>query len=191
LLQSGLNQFTWQSGYLVRPRDAIPPNFEIGQTGVKSPLDIAVQSTPEFGSIKIAGREVSPLKRGYNLAVVDPKTGAVLDVRNFDTGGTSILESRALTDFISKLPDGVIVAGAVQEEAAATLGDRAAASIKSLGLVTDLRGTTGRTHAFIAVKGQNGGLETTGDGTSLVNVGHNTDDRTLGVAFDWMRLQEN
>jgi interleukin-like EMT inducer protein len=187
-LQNGLNELTWQFGYLVRPSEAVLPNYEIGATGIKSPVDIAVQSTPEFGSIKIAGREVSPLKRGYNLAVIDPRTGALLDVRNFDTGGTSIVESRALTDFVSKLSDGVIVAGAVQEEAATTLGERAAAAIKSLGLVTDLRGTSGRTHAFIAVKGRDGGMEAAGEGTSLVSVGHSTDDRFLGVAFDWIRV---
>ncbi len=188
VLQRGSNQLTWRFEYLVRPSEAVPPNFEIGATQVKSPVDIAVQSTPEFGSIKIAGREVSPLKRGYNLAVIDPRTGALLDARNFDTGGTSITESRALTDFISKLPDGVIVAGAVQEDAAAILGDRAAAAIKSLGLETDLRGTSGRTHAFIAVKGRKGGLESTGDGPSLVSVGHSTDNRLLAVAIDWIRV---
>jgi hypothetical protein len=188
MLHQGLNELTWQFGYLVRPSEAVTPNFEIGATQVKSPVDIAVQSTSEFGSIKIARREVSPLKRGYNLAVIDPANGALLDVRNFDTGGTSIAESRALTDFISRLPDGVIIAGAVQEEAGTILGDRAAAAIKSLGLQTDLRGTSGRTHAFIAVKGREGGLEASGEEASLVSVGHSIDDRLLGVAVDsmWM-----
>lgn len=187
-LRSGLNELTWQFGYLVRPRDAVPPIYGIGQTGVTSPVDIAVQSNAEFGSIKVAGREVSPLKRGYNLAVIDPGSGAVIDVRNFDTGGSSILESRALTDFLAKLPAGAIVAGAVQQEAATSLGDRAAEALKGLGLRTDLRGTSGITHAFIAVKGRSGGLESTGEGSSLVSVGHSTDDRLLGVAFDWLRV---
>ena len=187
-LRVGLNELTWQFGYLVRPSDAVPPNFEIGETGIKSPVDIAIESTAAFASIKIAGREVSPLKRGYNLAVVDPKTGAVLDVKNFDTGGTSIVESRALTDFISKLADGVIVVGAVQGEAGTTLGDRAAAALKSLGVKTDLRGTSGRSHAFITVKGRSGGLESTGEGPSLLSVGHSTDNRQLGVAFDWIQV---
>jgi Interleukin-like EMT inducer len=188
LLHAGLNELTWQFGYLVRPSEAIPPDYAIGKTGVASPVDIAVESTSQFASIKIAGREVSPLQRGYNLAVIDPKTGAVLDVKNFDTGGKSIVESRSLTDFISKLPQGVIVAGAVQEDASAMLGERAAAAIQSLGLTTDLRGKPGQTHAFIAVKGQTGGLEATGGGTSLVSVGHNIDNRWLGVAFDWIRV---
>lgn len=188
LLRNGLNELTWRYGYLVTPREAVAPHYLIGQTGISSPVDIAVQSTSEFGSIKIAGREVSPLKRGYNLAVVDPRTGAVIEVKSFDTGGTSILESRALTDFVSKLPEGVIVAGAVQQEAATTLGDRAAVAIKGLGLATDLRGTEGRTHAFIAVKGHPGGLESTAEGPSFVSVGHSTDERLLGVAFDWIRF---
>jgi Interleukin-like EMT inducer len=188
MLHPGLNELTWQFGYLVRPSEALPPKYDIGTTGSKSPVDIVAESTPQFGSIKIAGREVSPLKRGYNLVVVDPRSGAVLESKNFDTGGTSISESRALTDFIGKLADGDIIVGAVQGEAGTTIGDRAAAAIKSLGLTTDLRGTTGRTHAFVAVKGLQGALEATGNGTSLVSVGHSTDDRSLGVAFDWIRV---
>ncbi len=188
-LHSGLNDLTWQFGYLVRPSKAIPPQFEIGKTGVTSPADIAVQSTSEFGSIKVAGHEVSPLKRGYNLAVVDPKTGAVLDAKNFDTGGESIQESRDLTAFIKQVPAGMIVAGAVQEEAAPMLREGSAGAIKSLGLDTDLRGTEGHTHAFIAVKGKSGSLEATGAGPSTVSVGHNIDNRLLGVAFDWIQVE--
>lgn len=190
LIQEGVNELTWHFGYLARPSEVNPPEYQIGSTAINSPVDIAVESTPEFGSIKIGGREVSPLKRGYNVAVIDQKSAAILDVKSFDTGGTNIVESRALTDFINGLSNGVIVVGAVQGEAATTLGDRAAGAIKSLGLSTDLRGTSGHTLAFIAVKGRSGGLESTGTGTSLVNVGHSTDDRSLGVAFDWIRVED-
>lgn len=190
-LHNGLNEITWQFGYLVRPSDAVPPDYAIGTTGLKSPVDMSVQSTSGFGSIKITGREVSPLKRGYNLVTVDPASGAVLEARNFDTGGTSILESRSLTDFISKLPDGLILVGAAQENAGTTLGDRAAAALKSLGLSTDLRLTPGSTHAFVVVKGKGGGLEASGRGSSILSIGHSVDDRLLGVAFDWVKLAAN
>ncbi len=188
-LTSGVNKLEWEFGYLVRPSEAIPPNFAIGSTGVNSPIDIAVQSTPEFASIKIAGREVSLLKRGYNLAAIDPRTGALLAAKSFDTGGSGNVESRAMADFISKLPVGTIVAGAVQEDAAAALTVRGINALQSLGLKTDLRGKAGQTHAFIAVKGKEGALEVAGEGPSAVNVGHSTDDRLLGVAFDWLEVQ--
>jgi hypothetical protein len=189
-IHTGLNEFILQPKYVSRPRDVVPPHFEVGSTGISSPIDLLVQSTPEFGSIKINGKEVSMLKRGYNLAVIDPKSGS-FQVRNFDTGG-SIVESRSLTDFISKLPNGAIVAGSSQEEAGTNLGDRAVAALKSLGLVTDLRTNPDSTHAFVGVKGSPPGsaAEKSGRDDSIVSVGHAADDRTLAFAVDWIRIEE-
>ncbi|MDL1896653.1 hypothetical protein FBQ82_10285 [Anaerolineae bacterium CFX7] len=188
-VKSGLNQVDLDFNYVARPRDVLPAHFEIGGTGVTSPVDIVATSTAEFGSLKINDKEVSPLKRGYNLAVIDPQSGNVLEVKNFDTGGKSILESRALREFINQIPDGMIVAGAVQEDATAMLGEAAAAAIQALGLQTNLRGHDGYTHAFIAVKGKPNGLEQTGEGASAVSVGHALDNRPLSAALDWFRVE--
>lgn len=189
VVQKELNQFAFDFDYVVRPRDVLPANFQIGETGVKSPVDIAVTSTSEFGSIKVNDKEVSPLRRGYNLALIDPKTGSVVETKNFDTGGRTILESRALRDYLDKIAAGTIVAGAVQEDAAANLGEAAATSLQALGLETNVRGHQGMTHAFIAVKGKEGGLEQAGDGASAVSVGRNLDTRPLSVAVDWVRIE--
>lgn len=188
-IMPGLNEIVLNFGHLVRPRDVLPAHFEIGATGVTSPADIAVASTPEFASIKVNDREVSPLKRGYNLAVIDPKSGAVLKTANFDTGGRTILESRALREFLDALPAGRIVAGAIQEDASAMLGEAAASSIRALGLETNVRGQEGMTHAFIAVKGKPGGLEQAGEGASAVSVGRSLDNRLLSLAVEWVRVQ--
>ncbi len=67
------------------------------------------------------------------------------------------------------------------------LRDGSAGALVSLGL-TDLRGTQGRTQAFIVVVGKPGGLEATGQGPSLLSVGHNTDTRPLGAALDWVHI---
>lgn len=187
--QYGLNELVFDFGYVARPRDVLPADFEIGATGVTSPVDIAVTSTPEFGSIKVNDKEVSPLQRGYNLAVIDQNSGAVLDVKNFDTGGQTILESRALREFLEKIPEGRIVAGAIQQDASAQLGESAAASIQALGLETNVRGQEGMTHAFIAVKGKAGGLEQAGQGASAVSVGRNLDTRLLSIALEWLRIE--
>jgi hypothetical protein len=189
LVRSGLNELAFDFSHVVRPRDVLPANFSIGETGVTSPVDIAVTSTPEFGSIKINDREVSPLRRGYNFAVIDPRTGAVVETRNFDTGGESILESRALREFVTGIPAGMIVAGAVQEDAAAMLGEAAAAAIQNLGLETNVRGQNGMTHAFIAVQGATGGAEQSGEGASAVSVGRALDNRPLAAAFEWVRVR--
>ncbi|MBI4675693.1 MAG: hypothetical protein HY741_28965 [Chloroflexi bacterium] len=188
-LQKGLNEVVLDFGYVVRPREVMPANFGIGGTGVTSPVDIVATSTSAFGSIKVNDREVSPLKRGYNIAVIDPQTGKVVEVKNFDTGGRSILESRALRDFLNGVAQGMIVAGAIQEDATAMLGEAAAAAIQSLGLETNVRGHDGYTHAFIAVKGKPNGLEQSGEGASAVSVGHNLDNRPLSVALDWFRVE--
>lgn len=186
----GMNELVFDFGYVARPREVMPANFGIGATGVTSPVDIVVTSTPEFASIKINDREVSPLKRGYNLAVLDPNSGALLDVKNFDTGGRTILESRALREFLDKIPEGAIVAGAIQEDASAQLGEAAAAAIQALGLETNVRGQEGMTHAFIAVKGKPGGLEQSSpDGASAVSVGRNLDTRPLSIAVEWVRAE--
>lgn len=187
-LHTGLNELKLDFGYVVRPRDVLPANFIIGETGVSSPVDIAVTSTPEFGSIKVNDREVSQLKRGYNLAVLDPISGAVLDSKNFDTGGRTILESRAMREFLDSIPEGRIVVGAVQEDASAQLGEAAANAILALGLEGNVRGQEGFTHAFVAVKGHDGGLEQFGEGASAVSVGRNLDTRPLSIAVEWLQI---
>lgn len=188
-VKPGLNELVLDFRYTVSPRNVLPANFGIGKTGVNSPVDITVTSTPEFGSIKVNDLEVSPLKRGYNLAVLDENSGQVLDVKNFDTGGRTILESRAMREFLDAIPAGRIVVGSVQEDASANLGEAAAAALLALGLETNLRGQEGITHAFIAVKGKQGGLEASGEGASAVSVGRNLDSRTLSAALEWVRVE--
>ncbi len=68
------------------------------------------------------------------------------------------------------------------------LREGSAGALVSLGL-RDLRGTLGQTQAFIVVKGKPGGLEATGDGSSMVSVGHNTDTRPLGAALHRLRVK--
>jgi hypothetical protein len=189
-LHPGINDITLRFVYLARPRDVLPADYTIGKTGVTSPVDITVQSTAEFASIKINGQEQSPLKRGYNLVVIHPQTGAIISTKFFDTA-SNVAESRALRDFVNAIPTGYIVAGAVQEEGATFLGSGAVTALKTLGTQVDLRGTQGKTHAFIGVKGAAAGtaLEMSGDESAFLNVGHVPDDRTLAAAVDWVRVE--
>ena len=64
-------------------------NRQIGSTGVASPVHITVRSagknTGDFGHIYVDGVDVSPNQRGYNLAAIDPATGALLAAAAFDT----------------------------------------------------------------------------------------------------------
>ncbi|MBI4787534.1 MAG: hypothetical protein HY782_10860 [Chloroflexi bacterium] len=181
-LRAGINDVVFRFAYAVRPRDVLPANYAIGATEITSPVDIIVNSGA-LGSIKIAGREQSRLGRGYNVVVVDPKSGAVVSAKVFNTADERS-QSRALTDFIAEIPDGMIVAVAAQEEIAANLGDRTVAGLQSLGGQIDVRTNGNRSHAIIGVKGARPGtaLEQANEGTSFLSVGRSPDDRTLAAA---------
>ncbi len=182
-LHAGLNDIVFHFGYAVRPRDAQAANFAVSRTGVSSPADIVVNSGT-LGSIRVNGREVSRLGRGYNVVVVDQKTGAVVSSKVFNTGDERY-QSRDLTDFIAALPSGQIVAVAAQEDVAGNLGDKTVEALRSLGAQVDIRKTPDRSHAIIGVKGAAAGtaLEQAKSGTSFISVGHNPDERSLAAAI--------
>ena len=189
-LHAGLNNFVLRFGYIVRPRDVLSANFAIGSTGIQSPVDIVVNGGAQ-GSIKVNGREASLLGRGYNVVVIDPKSGGVIDARVFDTADDKVA-SRAMTDFIAQIPPGMIVAVASQEAVAANLGDRTVAGLTSIGAQVDVRQTPSRSHAIIGVKDAPAGraLEQSSEGTSFISVGHSPDERTLAAAVSVITLEK-
>jgi len=188
-LHSGLNNLVLKFGYAARVRDIMPANFSIGTTGATSPVDIAVKSG-DLGSIKVNGREASLQGRGYNVVVIDPKSGAVVTAKNFNTADDRA-QSRAMTEFITNLPNGFIVAVASQEDAGMNLGDRTVAGLQSIGGQIDLRQTPKNSHALIGVKGAMAGtaLEQSTDGAVFIAVGHNADDRTLSAAVSVVTIE--
>jgi hypothetical protein len=182
VLRPGLNELALKFGYAVRPRDVLPANFAVGNTGVKSPADI-IANASDWGSIKVNGREVSLLGRGYNVVVIDPKSGAVINAKVFNTADDKAA-SRALTDFIAQIPNGFIVAVASQEEVAGNLGDGAVDALRSIGAQIDARQSPNRSHAIIGAKGALPGsaLEQSSEGTSFISVGRSPDERRLAAA---------
>jgi len=190
VLRPGLNDLVLQFGYAARPRDVLAASFAIGATGVNSPVDIAVNSGA-LGSIKVNGREVSPLGRGYNVVVIDPKNGAVVSAKSFNTADDRA-ESRALTDFLAQVPEGFIVAVAAQEDAGTNLGDRTVALLRAIGGQVDLRENPTRAHALIGVKGAAAGtaLEQSNEGAAFVSVGHSADERTLAAAVSSIVIEK-
>jgi hypothetical protein len=188
-LRAGLNDLVLNFGYAVRPREVLPPNFAIGNTGAISPVEIVV-SAGEQASIKINAREVSPLKRGYNVVVINPQSGAVISAKTFDTVDDRA-PSREMTDFIAQIPDGMIVVAATQGDAGVNLGDRTAAALKTLGAQVDLREHPDRSHALIGIKGAPAGsaLEQSNAGKSFVSVGRSQDERTLAAAVSSITIE--
>ncbi len=184
-LHPGLNEVALDFAYLASPHDVFPGDFAVGETGVISPVEIDVNSSLEFAYITIGGMDASLHRRGYNLAVIDPQTGAVIDRAGFD-----IDESQALADFIAAIPEGYIVVAALKEGGTQSLTEEAVKALASLGGEIDLRGRERFSHAIIGVKGAPPGsaLEATGEGNSYLHVGKNPDERTLALAVDFVSL---
>jgi hypothetical protein len=193
-LKSGLNEVILDFAYAASPRDVLPANFAVGGTGVTSRVEITLNSAGlragDFAYITVNGEDASTHRRGYNVAVIDPETGVVVQHEGFDSFANEF-ESQDLADFITAIPDGYIVALAVKDDGAAHLTDAAVEAFRSLGAQIDTRGTQHLSHAIIGVKGANPGsaLEASGEGNSYLHVGKNPDERTLSVAFDYVNLE--
>jgi hypothetical protein len=194
--RSGLNRLILRFSNSARPSTVLPGQGMIGATGVQSPVDIEINSggaaqdlafitatTPDGATV-----DASAGRRGYNLAVIDPTSGKVLDVLGFDTFANTF-EADRLGQFIEGLADGVIVAGAVRGEAGAALNDRAVAALASLGSAVDLRATPGHGHAFAGVKGTAPGAAAEESGPDGAYLRIAADRRDLSAAVDWVRLE--
>lgn len=190
LLKQGMNDLKLSFGYAVRPRDVFAPSYSIGSTKVTSPVDIVVNSS-ELGSIKVNGREVSPLGRGYNVAAIDPKNGNVISAKVFRTGDERA-QSRMFTDYVAALQAGTIVAVASQENVAGSLGDGTVAALRSLGGRIDIRQSPNTSHVLIGVKGAAPGtaLEQAGEERAFIYVGHAADERTLAAAVSTVTVEK-
>jgi hypothetical protein len=189
-LRYGLNDLVLKFGNVTKPRDVLPANYAIGGTGVVSPVDIVV-SSGTHGSIKVNGREESKVARGYNVVVIDAKSGSVTDSRLFNTADDRA-QSRAMTDLITQIPSGRIVVVAAQENAGAQLGDRTVAALQTLGAQIDLRATPNRSHTLVGVKGATPGsaIEQSDDGDVMISVGRNVDERTLAAAVSVITIEK-
>ncbi|MCL7454621.1 MAG: hypothetical protein M8467_16400 [Anaerolineae bacterium] len=193
LLLQGLNDVRFQVARLDAPAEVLPGNGVIGGTGVQAPVAIEVSSGgPEgFAFITLGGGERaidgSQHHPGYNVAVVDPKSGKLLDKDGFDTTPSGSEDnSRLLANYIAAVPDGRIVVVVMQGDGAALLTEDAVAAFNTIGGNLDPRGQAGWKHAIIGVKGagpggamESGGPEP-GDGWLRVA----PDRRTLSIAVD-------
>lgn len=199
LLRPGLNDLRFKFYRLDAPADVLPGNGIIGATGLRTPVAIEVNSggPSDFAFITIgtgSGSQDGSLHHpGYNVAVIHPKTGELLDQAGFDTTpGGNESQASALADFLATVPDGQIVAVALQGDGAAYLTDRAVAAFRAIGGQADPRGAAGWSHAIIGVKGAETGtaLEAAGPGNGWLHVA--PDRRTLAIAVDkllWERQQ--
>jgi len=142
------------------------PAYQIGQTGTYSPVDIEATSgsrTIHFRGMGVLyplrighQRIYNKFKAGYNIFVVNEKTGKILIHRAFDTH-TDAENSQRMSTFIDKIKSGRIVIAITWGSAFASLSEEAVAALKTLGAKGDLRQWPGFCHTIIGVKGANPG----------------------------------
>jgi hypothetical protein len=190
-LRQGLNDVRFEFDRLDAPADVLPGNGGIGTTGVQAPTAIEVNSggATDFAYITVGtgdgARDGSVHRPGYNVAVIQPRTGKLLDRRGFDTTPSgSEAEAAALAAFIEQVPDGRIVAVALQGDGTAHLNGEAVAAFAEIGGRADPRGHSGWSHAIVGVKGAAPGsaLEAAGPDNGWLRVA--ADRRTLAMAVD-------
>jgi hypothetical protein len=150
------NVLTLELTYRVEPRVTADARYLIGGTGVHSPADLVVTSAGKehgwMASIEVNGTEVARNFRGYNVAVVDPRSGRVDRRDVFDTFADPS-ESARLAAFVDGVPAGWIVAAAIRDDGVAQLGDDAVRAFRTLGARLDPRGALFVSHLLIGVKG--------------------------------------
>jgi len=192
-LHLGLNDVVLHFGYIARPSDVLPGNRAIGATGRQTPADIEVNSAgPNAGDlayITVAGRDASAHREGYNVAVIEPQTGAVLSYRGFDTTANAY-ESDRLAEFLAGIPQGHIVVVAAKGNAAQHLTPAARQALQNIGAQHTPAPDGPQSYAVIGVQGVPAGaaLEAApAEGNAYLRLGGNPDHRALAAAFDWVK----
>jgi hypothetical protein len=199
LVQAGLNDVRFGFDRLDAPADVLPGNGDIGTTGLQVPVAIEVNSggPADFAFITVGtgdeAEDGSVHSPGYNVAVIHPRSGKLLEQRGFDTtprGSES--EAVALADFLDAVPDGRIVVVALQGDGVARLTEDAVEAFFQIGGQVDPRGTAGWSHAIIGLKGAGSGtaLEAAGLENGWLRVA--PDRRALAIAVDlilWERME--
>lgn len=117
---------------------AINTDGQIGGTGVKSPVDILVQSGGGEGARRLAhiviqDRNYAASKRGLNVVLADSMSGQILERGLFDIW-ESAGEADRLTRFLRDAPPGCIGAFAVFDDASANLSAALEAELLNFGL---------------------------------------------------------
>jgi hypothetical protein len=194
-LQGGLDEFRFLFRRLFPVDQIRDGDYSIGEVGVSAPVNIMVKSAGEevgdFGHIYVDGRNLSADERGYNIVVLDPLSGVLEETGHFDTFATEE-ESSRLADFVAEIPEGNIVAVAVEDEASLHLTEEAVRALGTIGAAGDLRDKFRWAHAIIGVKGAPPGqaLEEIGLLRPVsVRVGQGFTEPNAAAAFDYIRFQ--
>lgn len=192
----GPNRIRLQFAWAASPRAVFPDpasRAAIGATGAVSPVNLDVHSFAEafITATDAAGvtTDLSAGRRGYNVAVLHPKTGRLLDRAGFDTAANPY-EADALAAYLAAIPRGRIVVVAAKGDAGAHLTPAAVSALRNVGSrAADPAELAGMAHALVGVQGAVPGAasEVIAPGDAFLRVAG--DFRTLAAAVDWAELE--
>ncbi|KAI0226124.1 hypothetical protein L0F63_004762 [Massospora cicadina] len=106
----------------------------------------------KFACIAIGGQEVPINRRGFNLVAIDLVEHEIVDILCFDTHWNES-DSHALASYLNHLSPGIVVAGAVNDEASEKLTADAIIALQALGLTHVDRLGYRSSYCFVGIKG--------------------------------------
>ena len=186
-LKPGLNRLKLQFSQQAVPRQVLPAQTAIGRTGMHAPLDLEINSHADFSYVTVGfgdeAVDASTHRRGFNLAVLDPATGEVLDMKGFDTAA-NVYEAQALTNYLTQIPAGrLVIVSSQGADAAAFLSEGFAM----------LGGSPGRPtvpYSLVGLNGAAAGAAAEAAGDAYLRLGASPDTRPLSAAVDWVEIRK-
>jgi len=158
------------------------------------PIDADLKAFADGGFIALFDEtgqqsDASAGRRGVNLTVLDPRTGAVLDKAGFDTTA-SAAEGERLVDFVAGIEVGAPVLVASYGDATAYLSEDALAALNSLGAALTMEEVRGQFFAIAGVKAAAPGTaaQVIDANDAFVRISLNRDRRPLAAAVDWVQI---
>ncbi len=195
LLKNGLNRLELRWAWTAAPRDVPGGDRQIGSTGVQLPVDADLKAFADGGFLALfddatgVQSDGSAGRRGVNVTVLDPRSGAVRAKAGFDTTA-SAAESERLADFLAAIDDGAPVLVVSHGDAWRELSAEAVDQLRTLGADVSLKGLQGQYLAIVGVKGVPPGTaaQVLDPQEAFLRISLDRDRRPLAAAVDWVSV---
>jgi hypothetical protein len=159
------------------------------------PVDVDLKAFADGGFMALfdeVGTQVdgSAGRRGVNVTVIDPETGAVVEKVGFDTTANEG-ESEALAAYLAAVEPGRIVLVASSGDATAHLTPEAVTGLQGLGASVTLEELQGQYFVIAGVQGAAPGSAAVAVGApeAFLSISRNRDRRPLAAAVDWVEIK--
>ena len=195
LLADGINRLELRWDWTAAPRNVLGGDRQIGATGVQLPVDADLKAFADGGFIALfddaTGEQSdgSAGRRGVNVTVLDPRTGAVRAKEGFDTTA-SAEESERLAAALAGIDAGAPVLVVSYGDAWQELSVEAVEQLRTLGADVSQESLQDNYFAIVGVKGAAPGAaaQTVDPADAFLRISLNRDRRPLAAAVDWVSV---